>query len=34
VQANQQALIGMRDQGLRGCQISTNPSSCVPNYPG
>jgi hypothetical protein len=35
VQANQQALIGMRDQGLRGCQqLSTNPSSCVPNYPG
>jgi hypothetical protein len=34
VQANQAALEGMRDQGLRGCQqLSTNPSSCTPNYP-
>ena len=34
VQANQQALEGMRDQGLRGCQqLSTNPSSCTPDYP-
>lgn len=34
-QANYQALAGMRDQGLRGCQqLSTTPSSCVPQYPG
>ena len=27
--------LGVRDQGLRGCQqLSTSPSSCVPNYPG
>lgn len=34
-QANYDALAGMRDQGLRGCQqLSTNPNSCVPQYPG
>lgn len=34
-EANRQALAGMRDQGLRGCQqLSTNPSSCVAAYPG
>lgn len=33
-EANRQALTGMRDQGLRGCQqLSTSPSSCVPDYP-
>ncbi len=33
-QANRQALEGMRDQGVRGCQqLSTNPSSCSPTYP-
>lgn len=33
-EANRQALSGMRDQGLRGCQqLSTNPGSCVPQYP-
>lgn len=34
-EANRQALTGMRDQGLRGCQqLSTNPNSCTPTYPG
>jgi hypothetical protein len=34
-EANRQALTGMRDQGLQGCrQLSTSPSSCVPQYPG
>lgn len=33
--ANRQALEGMRDQGLRGCQqLSTNADSCTPTYPG
>ena len=33
-EANRQALAGMRDQGLQGCQqLSTNPNSCVAQYP-
>lgn len=33
-QANRQALEGMRDQGLRGCQqLSADPSTCTATYP-
>lgn len=34
-EVNRQALAGMRDQGLIGCQqLSTSPNTCVARYPG